>query len=74
MLLRGDLARYTTRGPSEAQRFERELASAMGVQHALGVNSGTSGLICALVGAGIGPGDEVLVPAYTWVSSAAAAP
>jgi dTDP-4-amino-4,6-dideoxygalactose transaminase len=73
VLLRGDLARYTTRGPSEAQRFERELASAMGVQHALGVNSGTSGLICALVGAGIGPGDEVLVPAYTWVSSAAAA-
>jgi dTDP-4-amino-4,6-dideoxygalactose transaminase len=36
------------------------------------VNSGTSALICALVGLGIGPGDEVLVPAYTWVSSAAA--
>ena len=44
----------------------------MGAQHALAVNSGTSALICALVGAGIGPGDEVLVPAYTWVSTAAA--
>lgn len=72
VLLRGDLARYTTRGTSEAKLFEEELARKLGVRHALGVNSGTSGLICALVGAGIGPGDEVLVPAYTWVSSAAA--
>ena len=44
----------------------------LSVEHVLGVNSGTSALICALVGAGIGPGDEVLVPAYTWVSTAAA--
>jgi dTDP-4-amino-4,6-dideoxygalactose transaminase len=38
----------------------------------LAVNSGTSALVCALAAAGIGPGDEVLVPAYTWVSTAAA--
>ena len=48
------------------------MVSAMGTTHSLAVNSGTSALICALVGAGIGPGDEVLVPAYTWVSTAAA--
>lgn len=72
VLARGDLGRYTTRFPSEVLALERELAEYVGVRQALGVNSGTSALICALVGAGVGPGDEVLVPAYTWVSSAAA--
>lgn len=72
VLMQGGLARYAQSGPSEVSRFETELASYIGVAHALGVNSGTSALLCALVGAGVGPGDEVLVPAYTWVSSAAA--
>ena len=72
VMVQGDLNRYSARGVSETQRFEDALQSKIGVEHALAVNSGTSGLICALVGAGIGPGDEVLVPAYTWVSSAAA--
>lgn len=71
-LARGNLARYSTGGPSLVSAFEQELASKMGVKHALAVNSGTNALICALVGAGVGPGDEVLVPAYTWVSTAAA--
>ena len=44
----------------------------MGVSYALAVNSGTSALVCALAGLGVGPGDEVLVPAYTWVSTPAA--
>ncbi len=48
--------------------FERSLSSYLGVKHVLGVNSGTSALHCALVGAGIGPGDEVIIPTYTWVS------
>lgn len=73
VLIRGDLARYATHGVSEVQRLEEELQQTLQIKHALGVNSGTSALICALVAAGIGPGDEVLVPAYTWVSSAAAA-
>lgn len=73
VLALGGLARYHTRGASEVRQFELELARFVGVRHALGVNSGTSALVCALVGAGVGPGDEVLVPAYTWVSSAAAA-
>lgn len=72
VLGRGDLARYYTAGDSETTKFENELASWMGSANALALNSGTSALICALVGAQIGPGDEVLVPAYTWVSTAAA--
>jgi dTDP-4-amino-4,6-dideoxygalactose transaminase len=42
----------------------------MGTSHALAVNSGTSALVCGLVGMGVGPGDEVIVPAYTWFSTA----
>jgi dTDP-4-amino-4,6-dideoxygalactose transaminase len=72
VLARGDLGRYYARKVSETDRFEEELRTFSGSRHALAVNSGTSALICALVGAGIGPGDEVLVPAYTWVSTAAA--
>jgi dTDP-4-amino-4,6-dideoxygalactose transaminase len=72
VIARGDLNRYHARGVTETQRFETALQDAIGVKHALAINSGTSALICALVGAGIGPGDEVLVPAYTWVATAAA--
>jgi dTDP-4-amino-4,6-dideoxygalactose transaminase len=71
-MLRGQFSRYGGRSPSVTDRFEAELARALGARHTLAVNSGTSALMCALVGAGIGPGDEVLVPAYTWVSTAAA--
>ena len=65
------LARYGG-GASETAAFERELCERLSVRHALAVNSGTSALICSLVGVGIGPCDEVLVPAYTWASTAAA--
>ena len=53
-------------GPDEVLSFEREFAEHMGARHALCVNAGSSALICALIGAGIGEGDEVIVPAYTW--------
>src|SRR2546426_11590917 len=53
-------------GPDEVLSFERELAKHMGSKHALCVNAGSSALICALIGAGVGEGDEVIVPAYTW--------
>lgn len=72
VVAKGDLGRYYAGSVSETDRFEQGLRSMMGVRHALAINSGTSALICALVGAGIGPGDEVLVPAYTWVATAAA--
>ncbi len=57
---------------SQVRAFEREAAEIIGVDYALMVNSGTSALICGLIGLGIGPGDEVIVPAYTFISTAAA--
>lgn len=57
---------------SFTSRFQTGLAKKMGVQHSLVVNSGTSALITALVASGVKPGDEVLIPAYTWVSTAIA--
>jgi dTDP-4-amino-4,6-dideoxygalactose transaminase len=72
VLVGGELARYHTAEVSEVQRFENELSRFLDVRHTLAVNSGTSALICTLVGCGVGPGDEVIVPAYTWVATAAA--
>ncbi|MER0477456.1 DegT/DnrJ/EryC1/StrS family aminotransferase [Streptomyces sp. Edi2] len=54
------------------RRFERAAAERFGTAHCLGVNSGTSALVAALVGLGIGPGDEVIVPGYMFVASIAA--
>jgi 8-amino-3,8-dideoxy-alpha-D-manno-octulosonate transaminase len=53
-------------GPHEVVDFEREFATHLGSRHALCVNAGSSALICGLIGAGVGEGDEVIVPAYTW--------
>src|SRR5438045_1957727 len=53
-------------GPDEVAAFEREFAEHFGARHALCVNAGSSALICGLIGAGVRPGDEVIVPAYTW--------
>jgi 8-amino-3,8-dideoxy-alpha-D-manno-octulosonate transaminase len=53
-------------GPHEVLDFEREFAEHMGTRHALCLNAGSSALICGLIGAGVGEGDEVIVPAYTW--------
>ncbi len=54
------------------ETFEKDLYNKFDIKYALTVNSGTSALICALAAMGIGPGDEVIVPAYTWVASALA--
>lgn len=59
-------------GPSKVEELESRFASKMGVRHALAVASGTTALTSALAGLGVGPGDEVIVPAYTWISTAAA--
>jgi len=67
----GDVTRMGGRH-GECARFETRLARMAGTRHALGVTSGTSELVAALQAAGIGPGDEVLVPAYTWMATAAA--
>ncbi|MCX8036167.1 MAG: DegT/DnrJ/EryC1/StrS family aminotransferase [Candidatus Sumerlaeia bacterium] len=56
------------RTPQKVKAFEDEFAKYMGTTYALGVTSGTAALDCAVAGLGIGPGDEVIVPAYTWWS------
>jgi dTDP-4-amino-4,6-dideoxygalactose transaminase len=56
----------------EVDNFEMELAEKVGVNYALFVTGGTTALIAGLIGLGIGPGDEVIVPAYTFMASALA--
>ena len=60
---------WLTTGPV-AQRLEREFASYVGCKYALAVNSATSALQLALDAIGLQPGDEVLVPTYTFTASA----
>jgi perosamine synthetase len=52
--------------------FERKFADFCGSNHAVAVNNGTAALHAALLAAGIGPGDEVIVPAFTFVATASA--
>ena len=58
-----------TMGP-RVEEFERGLAAACGTEHALVVSSGTAALHLAVLALGLGPGDEVLVPAYTFPATA----
>ncbi len=56
----------------EVLNFENELKEHIGSEHALLMSSGFGALTSALIGLGIGPGDEVIVPAYTYIASALA--
>ena len=58
-----------TSGP-EVAAFEGQLAEYLGVGRALGVGSGTSAIQLMLMAAGIGPGDEVIIPANTFWATA----
>jgi len=60
---------WLTQGPKVAA-FESSFAEYHGVKHALATTSCTTGLHLALVALGIGPGDEVILPAFTWVATA----
>ncbi len=63
---------WLTMGP-RTQAFERGLADFVGTPHAVTVSSGTAALHLALLAAGVGSGDEVIAPAFTFVASASAA-
>lgn len=60
---------WLTQGPW-VKRLEESFARRHGVKHAFAVTSCTTALHLALVALGIGPGDEVIVPAFTWVATA----
>ena len=74
VLRRKRLFRYygPEEGPSVVAELESAFADRMACAHALGVSSGTAALTCSLAALGVGPGDEVIVPAYTWIATAAA--
>lgn len=55
---------------SEVQAFENEIAEMIGVRAAVGCASGSDALLLALMALGVGPGDEVVVPAFTFVATA----
>jgi len=57
---------------SETDQFEKELADYLGLKYCLAVSQGTTALQVALAAMGVGPGDEVLVPGYFWVSTVSA--
>lgn len=60
---------FLVQGKYVAQ-FEHQVAEYLGVKHAVAVSSGTAALHLSLVALGIGPGDEVIVPAYTFPATA----
>jgi dTDP-4-amino-4,6-dideoxygalactose transaminase len=72
----GYLFRYgTTDNPdfkAKVYQLEGIVAQLAGVDHAVAVNSGTTALLVALSGLGVGPGDEVIVPGYTFIASMSA--
>jgi dTDP-3-amino-3,4,6-trideoxy-alpha-D-glucose transaminase len=67
-----DSERYIL-GP-EVSAFEREFAAYCGAGHAVGVANGTEAITIALRAMGVGPGDEVVVPSFTFYASAEAIP
>ncbi|HBY58205.1 MAG TPA: glutamine--scyllo-inositol aminotransferase [Solibacterales bacterium] len=59
---------YGPKPPLKVLTFEKEFATRMQAKHALAVTSGTAALVVAVNALGIGPGDEVILPAWTWHS------
>jgi dTDP-4-amino-4,6-dideoxygalactose transaminase len=57
---------------AELEAFEDEFAAYCGIDHAVGVSSGTEALSLALRALGIGPGDEVIVPSNSFIATAEA--
>lgn len=66
------LYRYHPSGPSQCDLFEQEFSKYINTKYSLIVSSGTNAILTALLAGGIRPGDEVLIPTYTFVATAAA--
>src|SRR5271155_1510049 len=62
---------WLTLGP-RTQEFEQAFAAQLGARHAVAVSSCTAALHIAYLAAGVGPGDEVIVPSFTFAATAAA--
>ena len=62
-------SRWLSMGPKIGE-FEKAFAQYIGLPHAIGVNSGTSGLHLAIIAAGVGPDDEVITPSFSFIASA----
>src|SRR2546429_1558185 len=60
---------WVTQGPKVAE-FEKAVAAYVGARHGVATTSCTTGLHLALATAGVGPGDEVIVPSFTFIASA----
>jgi len=60
---------YGPRPRHKVAELEQKFAAAVGARHALAVTSGTAALLVGLAALGVGPGDEVIVPTYTWVAT-----
>lgn len=72
VLASGHLARYGPEDdsfPAKVRGFEELVAELSETRYALAVNAGTTGLYLALVALGVGPGDEVIVPGFTFVAT-----
>jgi dTDP-4-amino-4,6-dideoxygalactose transaminase len=69
----GGLFRYGVPGVDGFQHkvasFEQEMAATIGIKHTVATSSGTGSLLCCLAALGIGAGDEVIVPGYTFIAS-----
>jgi len=63
---------YGVKLREEVEQFEKEFASQLGLPYAVAVSSGTGALHTALSALGVGPGQEIIVPAYMWVAVASA--
>ena len=73
VLHHGSLFRYYGLGPAKhADAYEAAAREYYGARYALGINSGTGALIASLTALGIGPGCEVILPAFMWVASVGA--
>ena len=69
----GYLSRYGDPDDKNFKRkvatFEEEFAKYLGLKHSILLNGGTSALLTSLTALGIGPGDEVIVPGFTFIAS-----